>query len=101
MTVLPMGREVHKARTGWTCDGPGKSLAKRLAPRSWAVDAEGPGSLHRLQFHKLHLRVFLVEIPEENQCGQLRGICSLCWNTGHTTLLERCILDDQQNETQY
>lgn len=32
--------------------------------------------------------------------GQLRGICGSCWNTGHTTLLERYTLDDLHGETQ-
>lgn len=99
VTVLPMRREVAQDKKGWTGDDPGKSPAKCLVPHSWAVNAEGPGSIHRLQCSRLHLRVFPVEIPEENQCGQLRGLRGLCWNTGHTTLLGRCILDDQQNET--
>lgn len=65
-----MGREVTQDKNGVDQgDHPGKSLEKCLAPGGWAVNGERPESISHLQLCRLHLRVFPVKIPEENQCG--------------------------------
>lgn len=58
---------------GWPGDDPGQNLTKQLVSVGQRIQ-RGQGPISQLQLCRLHLRVFPMEVPEENQCGQLRGL---------------------------